>query len=59
MQVFHLQMELHNSLGRLLVEMVPALIDTSLCRHPAGQEGFEGLLIHYVELLKGGKDVVY
>ena len=59
MQVFHLQMELHNSLGRLLVEMVPALIDIFLCHHPAGQEGFKSLLIDYVELLKGGKDVVY
>ena len=34
-QMFHLQMEIHNSLGTRLVEMVPALRDMFLCHHPA------------------------
>ena len=59
-------MELHNSLGRLLVELVPALELRDMflcCRHPADQGGFEGLRIDYVEwlcwTLEGRKDVVY
>ena len=48
-------METHNSLGKLLVKMVQPLRDMILCRHPADQEGSKGLLIDYVEHLKGGK----